>query len=174
MHLRSKMILAFFLLFFLSFCKNDSEENMTISFENMNIATADLVYVRSTCLFEGTPYKGFYSYIQRTFNFDSINACINVIGNNLDLENCSGSLSAKCDDIDLSCNLLKDGDNCLCSYEDADTNIEKDAKDKLSEGIMMLIDKISNAREFVFLGSNVCREEAEEPYTNYICSCDLL
>jgi hypothetical protein len=162
-----------FLFIFLS-CNSDVDDKITISFEDMLVPGASVVYIRSGCVLEGKHYDGIYSYMQRSFNFSLMNDCTNVQGSNINLDNCSGSLTATCDNVIVSCELVDDNGSCLCSNDHGDTEAERSSKDKISNGLKTLLDKVNSAREYIFVGSNVCKEDMEDPYTSYVCSCSLL
>ena len=162
------------LLFFFS-CKGGSDDSIKISFDNIVVATANITYIESNCSFAGASYNGTYRYMQRSLNFNSMNGCNNVEASNIQLDNCSGSLTASCDGVEISCELIsREDDSCFCSYEDDDTEQEKDLKDKITNGINTLLDKVNSAREYIFLDSDVCREEYDDLETSYICYCSQL
>ncbi len=67
----------------------------------------------------------------------------------------------------MSCELVDDNGSCLCSNDHGDTEAERSSKDKISNGLKTLLDKVNSAREYIFVGSNVCKEDMEDPYTSY-------
>ncbi|MCX6112317.1 MAG: hypothetical protein NTY22_03390 [Proteobacteria bacterium] len=168
-------VFIFFSLLFIYSCSANNTNMLTIAVDNVSSPLANITYIEGkTCSFNNEQYVGVYNDNFQSFNFSALGSCTNVIGSNIQLFVCMGSLTGTYNNVAATCSLSMVDKTCVCDAAIDATPDQIITAQKITDGIDILMAKAVSAKNSLFNNPNLCTAQTADVNPRHVCPCNLI